>query len=81
MRVCQGGCVNGLVRYCVVCAEPNDESPANVDAAVSCLLECGLCLPVYVHPQFLVLQKLWRNDRKKFNEIADHVVRKSLGLL
>ena len=38
-------------------AEPNDESPANVDAA-----------------------KLWRNDRKRFNEIADHLVKKTLGL-
>ncbi len=38
-------------------AEPNDESPANVDAA-----------------------KMWREDRKKFNEIARKAVRKSLNL-
>ena len=38
-------------------SEPNDESPANVDAA-----------------------KLWRNNRPKFLEIADRLVRKSLGL-
>uniref|UniRef100_A0A915K3B9 Ubiquitin-conjugating enzyme E2 G2 n=1 Tax=Romanomermis culicivorax TaxID=13658 RepID=A0A915K3B9_ROMCU len=38
-------------------AEPNDESPANVNAA-----------------------KMWREDRRKFEETADRLVRKSLGL-
>ncbi|XP_065656072.1 ubiquitin-conjugating enzyme E2 G2 isoform X2 [Hydra vulgaris] len=38
-------------------AEPNDESPANVDAS-----------------------KIWRDDREKFNRIADECVRKSLGI-
>ena len=43
--------------FVVLCAEPNDESAANVDAA-----------------------KTWRDDRAKFNEIAQRTVRKSLGL-
>jgi len=39
-------------------AEPNDESPANIEAA-----------------------KMWRDDRKKFFQIVDECVQKSLGLL
>jgi len=38
-------------------AEPNDESPANIDAA-----------------------KMWREDRKQFNNRVEHTVRQSIGL-
>lgn len=50
------GMLSNLIHsYCFL--EPNDESPANVNAA-----------------------KMWREDRKKFEQIADNLVRKTLGV-
>ena len=46
-----------LISVVSMLAEPNDESPANVDAA-----------------------KMYREDKDKFNEIAQRSVKKSLGL-
>lgn len=46
-----------LISVMSMLAEPNDESPANIDAA-----------------------KMWREDRKQFNNIVRQNVRESLGL-
>ena len=59
--------------------EPNDESGANVDASVSFLRLHAVIIIIY----FLVcstVQKMWRDNRKQFNDIAQSLVRKSLGL-
>ena len=53
--------------------EPNDESGANVDASVSITM---YVIDLYV----LSLQKMWRENRKQFNDISCRLVRKSLGL-
>lgn len=57
-------------------AEPNDESGANVDACVSGSLRGYVLTDMTCG----VLQKMWRDDRSQFNEIAQRLVRKSLAL-
>lgn len=62
-----------IISLCA-CAEPNDESGANVDASVSWWLH------MFVSIIIVVLQKMWRDNRQQFNEIAQTLVRKSLGI-
>lgn len=80
-------CDNGDVMILLLFLEPNDESGANVDASVSCLYELHcliahvyLCTHDNVSPVCVWLQKMWRDNRKQFNDIAQSLVRKSLGL-
>lgn len=77
-------------------AEPNDESGANIEACVRILHRTGLdrsdlLLLLYVRLSILTyvsgvfvliswLQKVWRSDRKHFDEIVRSTVRKTLGL-
>lgn len=63
------------------CSEPNDESGANVDASVSSLcMHTSRCSSVVIVLIVAILQKMWRDNRQQFNEIAQTLVRKSLGL-
>lgn len=55
--------------------DPNDESPANVDAAVSNVM--FFCTFILTTIHFLFVQKEFREDMQKFKKNVARCVRKS----
>ncbi len=52
-------------------SDPNDESPANIDAAVSC--------EAYLEKRYFdfSVQVMWRNDKAAFKKKVKSIVRRS----
>ena len=66
--------LHDILSLSFVFSEPNDESGANVDASVSQWMYDSLIMIIFL------VQKMWRENRRQFNDIAQRLVRKSLGL-
>ena len=60
-------------------AEPNDESPANIEAAVCRWFPLTNVSSHFALAEWMI-QKIWRSDRQHFNRIVEDTVRRSLGL-
>lgn len=59
--------------------EPNDESSANVEAAVRLRRRRRPFFPRADHSSFRTAQKLWRTNRAAYDQAVRDIVRRSLG--
>lgn len=67
-----------LISVISMLADPNDESPANVDAAVSNkIYKCLEDLFVFNFYEYYILQKEWRQNYQNFKRRVAQCVRKS----
>lgn len=66
-----------LISVISMLADPNDESPANVDAAVSIREQCGKIQEGVNFFSVLILQKEWRESYSEFKRKVARCVRKS----